>query len=97
MSSTSNLLCCQGNETEMQEVIDVLALIPLCCQGNETEMQEEPPAPTSATPPPAGESEGVPIYDGTYKRYNFSWGVLELPVKYAPGDPIGRGAYGIVW
>lgn len=59
--------------------------------------QDDPPAPNSASIPPPGEREGIPIYEGKFRRYSFYGGVLELPVKYVPGDPIGRGAYGIVW
>ncbi|CAI5972181.1 unnamed protein product [Closterium sp. NIES-64] len=40
--------------------------------------------------------EGTLTYDGRYRRYSFYGIIFEVPVRYVPLVPIGRGAYGIV-
>lgn len=41
---------------------------------------------------------GTPTYDGRYVRYNILGNTFEVPSKYVPPiQPVGRGAYGIVW
>ena len=41
---------------------------------------------------------GVPTHDGKYVQYNVLGNIFEVSSKYAPPiQPIGRGAYGIVW
>ncbi|GJP35664.1 hypothetical protein CLOM_g20182 [Closterium sp. NIES-68] len=40
--------------------------------------------------------EGQLTYDGRYRRYSFYGIIFEVPVRYVPLVPIGRGAYGIV-
>lgn len=42
--------------------------------------------------------EGVPIHGGKYVQYNVLGNIFEVYAKYAPPlQPVGRGAYGIVW
>ena len=41
--------------------------------------------------------EGLPIYDGKFRRYGFYGIIFDVPVRYVPIEPIGRGAYGVVW
>ena len=41
---------------------------------------------------------GVPTYGGRYVLYNVLGHLFELPSNYVPPiQPLGRGAYGIVW
>ena len=41
---------------------------------------------------------GIPTYDGRYVRYNILGNIFEVSSKYVPPiQPVGRGAYGIVW
>lgn len=50
-----------------------------------------------------GESEkmkgkGIPVHGGKYVQYNVLGNLFEVSSKYAPPlQPVGRGAYGIVW
>ncbi|CAI5972184.1 unnamed protein product [Closterium sp. NIES-64] len=41
-------------------------------------------------------SEGTLTYDGRYRRYSISGINFEVPVRYVPLFPLGRGAYGVV-
>jgi len=42
--------------------------------------------------------KGIPVHGGKYLRYNILGNVFEVYAKYAPPlQPVGRGAYGIVW
>lgn len=44
------------------------------------------------------EVRGVPSYGGRYMMYNVLGNLFEVSSKYAPPiQPVGRGAYGIVW
>jgi len=44
------------------------------------------------------EDGGILTYDGRYVMYNVLGNIFELSSKYIPPiEPIGRGAYGIVW
>lgn len=53
--------------------------------GNENENKEK-------------ESKGVETYGGKYVQYNILGTHFELSSKYVPPiQPVGRGAYGIVW
>lgn len=41
---------------------------------------------------------GVPTHDGSYVQYNVLGNLFEVSSKYVPPiQPVGRGAYGIVW
>lgn len=41
---------------------------------------------------------GVPSSDGKYVQYNVMGNLFEVSSKYVPPiQPIGRGAYGIIW
>lgn len=41
---------------------------------------------------------GIPTHGGKYVQYNVLGNLFEVSSKYAPPiQPIGRGAYGIVW
>lgn len=42
--------------------------------------------------------KGVPAYGGKYIHYNVLGNLFEVSSKYVPPiQPVGRGAYGIVW
>lgn len=42
--------------------------------------------------------KGVPVYNGDYIQYNILGNLFEVSSKYVPPiQPVGRGAYGIVW
>lgn len=42
--------------------------------------------------------KGVPAYGGRYIHYNVLGNLFEVSSKYVPPiQPVGRGAYGIVW
>lgn len=44
------------------------------------------------------EARGIPAYGGRFVRYNILGNLFEIPSKYVPPiNPVGRGAYGIVW
>lgn len=44
------------------------------------------------------EVRGVPTHGGSYVLYNVLGNLFEVSSKYAPPiQPVGRGAYGIVW
>lgn len=44
------------------------------------------------------EVKGVPTHDGRYTQYNVLGNLFEVSAKYLPPiQPVGRGAYGIVW
>ena len=46
----------------------------------------------------AVEVKGVPSYGGKYVQYNVLGNLFEVSAKYVPPiQPVGRGAYGIVW
>lgn len=46
----------------------------------------------------AMEVRGVPTHGGTYVLYNILGNLFEVSSKYSPPiQPVGRGAYGIVW
>lgn len=41
---------------------------------------------------------GIPLYGGKYVQYNILGNLFQVSSKYVPPlQPIGRGAYGIVW
>lgn len=43
-------------------------------------------------------AKGIPTYGGRYVQYNILGSFFEVPAKYVPPiQPVGRGAYGIVW
>lgn len=47
---------------------------------------------------PKGKGKGIPIHGGKYVRYNILGSHFQVYSKYAPPlQPVGRGAYGIVW
>lgn len=58
--------------------------------------QDAPPASPAADSSAAPPTEGTLTYDGRYRRYSFYGIVFEVPIRYVPLVPIGRGAYGIV-
>lgn len=42
--------------------------------------------------------KGVAIHGGKYVQYNVLGNIFEVYAKFAPPlQPVGRGAYGIVW
>lgn len=42
--------------------------------------------------------KGTPTYDSKYLLYNVLGSFFEVSAKYSPSiQPVGRGAYGIVW
>lgn len=44
------------------------------------------------------ENGGILTYNGRYVMYNVLGNIFELSSKYIPPiQPVGRGAYGIVW
>lgn len=44
------------------------------------------------------EAKGIPAYGRRYVQYNILGSFFEVPAKYVPPiQPVGRGAYGIVW
>lgn len=44
------------------------------------------------------ENGGAPTCGGDYVQYNVLGNVFEVSAKYVPPiQPVGRGAYGIVW
>lgn len=44
------------------------------------------------------EDGGILTYNGRYVMYNVVGNIFELSSKYIPPiQPVGRGAYGIVW
>lgn len=44
------------------------------------------------------EAKGVPTYGGRYVQYNIMGNLFEVSATYVPPiNPVGRGAYGIVW
>lgn len=44
------------------------------------------------------EIKGIPTRDGKYVEYNVVGNFFEVTSKYVPPiQPVGRGAYGIVW
>lgn len=44
------------------------------------------------------EAKAVSIYGGKYVQYNILGNLFEVSAKYVPPiQPVGRGAYGIVW
>ncbi len=44
------------------------------------------------------ETTGIPTYDGKYVQYNILGNLFEVSGNYVPPiQPVGRGAYGIVW
>ena len=46
----------------------------------------------------AAEVQGVPAHGGRYVQYNVLGNIFEVSAKYVPPiQPVGRGAYGIVW
>jgi len=41
---------------------------------------------------------GIPTYDGKYVQYNILGNLFQVSANYVPPiQPVGRGAYGIVW
>ncbi|CAI7780828.1 unnamed protein product [Closterium sp. NIES-53] len=62
-------------------------------QGDETMTQEDASQGADGVQIP---KEGTLTYDGRYRRYSFYGIIFEVPVRYVPLVPIGRGAYGIV-
>lgn len=44
------------------------------------------------------EDKGITSYGGRYLQYNILGSLFEVSSKYVPPiQPVGRGAYGIVW
>lgn len=44
------------------------------------------------------EIKGVPTHEGKYVEYNVLGNFFEVTSKYIPPiQPVGRGAYGMVW
>lgn len=44
------------------------------------------------------EEKGAPVPGGGFVKYNILGNTFIVPPKYLPPlNPIGRGAYGIVW
>ena len=44
------------------------------------------------------EVKGIPTHGGSYLLYNILGNLFQVSSKYLPPiQPVGRGAYGIVW